>query len=56
LRDKIIENAPEMFEAIIDFVAQIESGRFTARSTYNNLKIILDRIPRHLLLDERLTA
>lgn len=51
LRDKIVELAPEMFSAMLSFISQIESGKFAAKSTYNDLKQIFDRIPQNLLTD-----
>jgi dsDNA-binding SOS-regulon protein len=48
LRDKMVELAPEMFNTIISFVEQIESGKFAARSTYNEFKQILKRVPKEL--------
>lgn len=55
LRDKIVEVAPELFTIVISFVESLDSGKFTAKSTYNDLKDILKRIPPELLTDERLT-
>jgi len=53
-RDKIVEIAPEMFTAIISFVEQIESGRFAAKSTYNEFKQILERVPQSVIEDAKL--
>ena len=53
LRDKMIELAPELFGAMLSFVESIESGKFAAKSTYNDLKEILGRVPEELFRDER---
>lgn len=53
LRDKIIEIAPEMFRAISSFVETSDNGSFKAKATYNELKKVLSRVPKHLLYDER---
>jgi hypothetical protein len=54
LRDKVVEIAPEMFTAIISFVEQIEAGKFTGRSTYKQLKQILERVPKSVIEDAKL--
>ena len=53
LRDKMIEVAPEMFQSIISFVEQMDSGKFAAKSIYNEFKQILERVPENLLDDAR---
>jgi len=52
LRDKMLELAPEIFAAFISYVDQIENGKFAAKSVYNDLKEIMDRIPEELLQNE----
>jgi hypothetical protein len=54
LRDKMVEIAPEMFLAIISFVESMDNGKSAIRSTYNDFKDILSRIPKEVLEDERL--
>ena len=54
LRDKMIELAPEMFNAIISFVESLDSGKFAARSHYNELKQILERVPPTMIEDAKL--
>lgn len=54
LRDKMVELAPEMFNAIVSFVEQIEGGKFAAKSTYNDLKRILERVPENMLEDAKM--
>jgi hypothetical protein len=53
LRDKIIEIAPEMFTSILSFVEQMESGKFAARSIFNEFKQILERVPQNVIEDAR---
>lgn len=48
LRDKMIENAPEMFASISSFVNNTDKGKFKAKSTYLELKKILDKFPKYL--------
>lgn len=50
---KIIESAPEIFQAMIMFVNGVDEGEFRARKTYNRLKEIFSRIPENILQDER---
>lgn len=53
INTKMVEIAPEMFSAIISFVESIESGKFAAKSTYNELKEILSRVPENLIENAR---
>jgi len=54
LRDKMIELSPELFVALFSFVEQIENGKFAAKSVYNDLKEIFDRVPKEVFNDERM--
>jgi hypothetical protein len=54
LRDKMIEVAPEMFTSIISFVEQMDSGKFAAKSIYNEFKQILERVPQTVIEDAKL--
>jgi hypothetical protein len=41
----IISNAPEMYEAILDFINKIDSGDgLKPKKAYNDFKAIMDRI------------
>jgi hypothetical protein len=53
LRDKMVEVAPEMFQAIVSFVQSMDNGKSAIKSAYNEFKGILERIPNDVMEDER---
>jgi DNA phosphorothioation-dependent restriction protein DptG len=48
LRDKILEVAPELFVAALNYIKQMDNGKSAVRSTYNDFKEIFERIPEDL--------
>jgi len=53
LRDKIIEIAPELFASVISFVENLDNGKYTAKSAYNDFKQILERVPENMIDDAK---
>lgn len=42
---KLIEKAPEMYEALFGYITTADEGSLPARKMYNHFKDILDDIP-----------